>query len=58
MTKPFEIDDQRWEALTEALLVTHFQYGRQALHTVVDTIVTNLQSLCEVYPHPNTLFFS
>lgn len=43
------IADELWDTLKENLLAEYFQYGRQALYPVIEIIITNLQSLCEVY---------
>lgn len=53
--KEIEIRDEQWDALTEQLLTAHFQYGRQALYPLIESIITNLQTVCEIYrPYPDT----
>lgn len=56
LPKPtFNIDDTIWESLTENLLKQHFQYGRQALYPVISCMVTDLQTVCEIYrSYPDT----
>jgi hypothetical protein len=44
-----DIPDEQWDALTEQLLTAHFQHGRQALYSVIENIITNLQTICEIY---------
>lgn len=51
MLGSFEVNDEQWTALTETLLLANFQYGRQALYPVIESIITNLQAICEVYGH-------
>lgn len=55
MTLTLSLNDEHWEALTEELLIKHFQYGRQALHPAINCIVNDLQTVCEVYrSYPET----
>ncbi len=48
-SSPFEISDDTWENLTESLLKAHFQYGRQALYPAINCIMTDIQTVCEIY---------
>lgn len=45
----FEISDDTWENLTESLLKAHFKYGRQALYPAINCIMTDIQTVCEIY---------
>lgn len=47
--KSFNINDETWENLTERLLNQHFLYGRQPLYPVISCIITDLQTVCEIY---------
>lgn len=48
-SQSFELSDDTWETMTETLLTEHFQYGRQALYPVINCIMTDLQTICEIY---------